>query len=149
MITEHTTIPTDFATLVDKAKEMTRNSYAPYSNFRVGAAVLMSDGSVITGANQENAAYGDSICAERVALLFATANYPELKPVALAIAAYSNGKFTEDYISPCGSCRQVISEMENRFTCSIKIIMYGTSKSCIVDTIKDLLPLTFGENTLK
>lgn len=148
MVTKYTTVPKDYESLVNMAKDMTKKSYAPYSAFHVGAAVLMSDGSVVTGCNQENAAYGESVCAERVAILYAAANYPHLKPMAIAIAAYSNGSFTEQCVTPCGSCRQVLSEMENRFKSPIKVVMYGVNVVCIADSVADLLPLTFCASSL-
>lgn len=148
MITKFKQTPTEFASLVERAKEMTKKSYAPYSHFQVGAAVLLSDGIIITGANQENAAYGDSICAERVALLYATANYPDVAPVAIAIAAYTNGRFTSECVTPCGSCCQVLSEMRKRFGSEIKIVMYGTEEVIVASQVQDLLPLQFNSSIL-
>lgn len=148
MITKFKQTPAEFIALVERAKEMTKKSYAPYSHFQVGAAVLLSDGIIITGANQENAAYGDSICAERVALLYATANHPDAAPVAIAIAAYTNGRFTSECVTPCGSCCQVLSEMQKRFGSEIKIIMYGTEEVCVASQVQDLLPLQFNSSIL-
>lgn len=143
MIGKFKQTPSEFETLVIRAKEMTSKSYAPYSHFNVGAAVLLSDGTIVTGANQENAAYGACVCAERVALLYATANYPELYPVAIAIAAFSNGAFTRESVKPCGECRQVIAEMQQRFKHNIKVVMYGLDEVLVADGAQDLLPLTF------
>lgn len=148
MITKFKQTPTEFTSLVERAKEMTKKSYAPYSHFNVGAAVLLSDGVIITGANQENAAYGDSICAERVALLYATANHPDVAPVAIAIAAHTNDKFTNECVTPCGSCCQVLAEMQKRFGSEIKIVMYGTKEVLVASHVQDLLPLQFNSSIL-
>ena len=98
--------------LINAAKHATEKSYAPYSNFKVGAALLLENGEIITGNNQENAAYPSGLCAERVATFYANSVYPNEKVVAIAIAAWSNGKFTDDVITPCGGCRQVLLETE-------------------------------------
>lgn len=143
MIEKCKNTPAKYLSLVEKAKQMTLKSYAPYSHFNVGAAVLLSNGETVTGANQENAAYGECICAERVALLYATANYPDAKPVAIAIAAQTNGSFTDKCVKPCGSCCQVMAEMQNRFGQNIEIVMYGESEVWIASSVQDLLPLTF------
>ncbi len=149
MIHNYQDVPEKHQVLVDSAKSMTGKSYAPYSKFNVGAAVLLSDGTIVTGSNQENAAYGESVCAERVALLYATANHHDKKPVAIAIAAYSNGTFTKNCVTPCGSCRQVLAEMEKRFNCKIEIIMYGIQQVSIADSVMDLLPMRFADTQLK
>ena len=129
--------------LVEKAKSAALKAYAPYSNFRVGAAVLMSDGQIYTASNQENAAFGESICAERVTLLYATANNPDVAPKAMAIAAFKNGNFTEQIISPCGACRQVLAETEKRYNSPIELILYSTNESVIISSAADLLQLSF------
>lgn len=149
MIHNHPDVPEKYKELVDLAKSMTNKSYAPYSNFNVGAAVLLSDGTIVAGSNQENAAYGECVCAERVALLYATANHPDKKPVALAVAASSNGKILENCVTPCGSCRQVLLEMEKRFGDNIAIIMYGSTQVLTADSAKDLLPLEFTGTQIK
>lgn len=134
--------------LVDKAKEATNNSYAKYSNFHVGAALVLNNGKVVIGANQENAAYPVTLCAERTAIFAAQANYPDQPVKALAIAARNNNGFLDDPISPCGSCRQVILEVEERYKQPIKIYLYGKKGVFVVDSIKDLLPLSFVEDCL-
>ncbi len=149
MIRNYANIPEKYKSLVESAKKMTEKSYAPYSGFNVGAAVLLSDGTIITGANQENAAYGECICAERVAMLYATANNPDVKPIALAVAAYTNGSFTKNCVTPCGSCRQVLAEMEKRFNTNIEIVMYGADHVCIADSAADLLPMEFNDAQIK
>lgn len=135
--------------LIEEAKLSAKRAYAPYSHFQVGAAVLLSNGEVITGNNQENAAYPSGLCAERVAMLAANAQYPETAIEAIAIAAYTEGKYTETPCYPCGACRQTLLEVENRFEKPFKVVMYGTSKICEVASITDLLPLSFGKDALK
>ena len=134
--------------LIEGAKQATKNAYARYSNFKVGAALLLENGEIITGNNQENAAYPSGLCAERTAVFFANANYPDRKIVALAVAACSNGKFTKEVITPCGACRQVLLEVETRYKNPMKILMYSEDEIYVVDSIKDLLPLSFGDAML-
>lgn len=135
--------------LIDAAKNATQKAYAPYSQFRVGAAVLLENGEVIAGNNQENAAYPSGLCAERTALFFANASRPDQKVVAIAIAAWHNGQFTRDVITPCGACRQVLLEVENRFHSSVKILMYSEDGIYATSSAKELLPLSFGDEMLK
>lgn len=134
--------------LIEEAKKAVFNAYAPYSGFHVGAAVLLEDGSIITGNNQENAAYPSGLCAERTALFYTNAHHPNVAITAIAIAAYNKGRFTEDVCTPCGSCRQVLVEIENRFGKPVQIIMYGEKHIYEVDSIRDLLPLGFGKESL-
>jgi cytidine deaminase len=135
--------------LVKKAMEATDNSYSPYSHFRVGAAIRLNDGMEIIGANQENAAYPVTLCAERTAIFAAQAQYPEKSVVALAIAARNENGFTEDPVTPCGSCRQVILEVEQRYGKPMKIYLYGTKGVYVVETIRDLLPLCFVDESMR
>jgi cytidine deaminase len=129
--------------LVDAAKDAATVAYAPYSGFQVGAAVLLEDGTIVVGNNQENLAYPSGICAERVAMFSANANYPQSAPMMLAIAGYSEGEFTEYFTAPCGACRQVLLETENRYEKPIQLLLYGRREICIVDRVADLLPLAF------
>lgn len=136
--------------LIEAAKCATKRSYAPYSHFYVGAAVLLADGTIITGTNQENAAYPSSMCAERTALFYAGSSYPNLAVNAIAIAAQSNGTFTTNPISPCGACRQVMLETEQRFGTPIRIILYGSETICVIEGgVRELLPLMFDASMLK
>ena len=135
--------------LIEAAKQATKNAYARYSNFKVGAALLLENGEVITGNNQENAAYPSGTCAERTAVFFANANYPDQTIIAIAVAAYHNGGFTQDVVTPCGSCRQVLLEAENRYNTPVKILMYSDNKVYVANSIKSLLPLSFGDEMLK
>jgi len=134
--------------LVRKAMQATDNSYSPYSKFRVGAALRLADGTEIIGANQENAAFPVTLCAERTAIFAAQAQYPAQPIVALAVAARNENGFTEDPVTPCGSCRQVILEIEQRYNQSVKIYLYGTRGVYVINTVRDLLPLCFVEESM-
>jgi cytidine deaminase len=134
--------------LIETAKEATTRSYAPYSKFHVGAALLLENGEIVAGSNQENAAYPTTLCAERTAIFYANSQYPDIPVKSIAIAAFANGDFTEESCAPCGSCRQVISEVENRFGKPVSVIMYGKKHIYEVSSIQDLLPLSFGKENL-
>ena len=130
--------------LVQKAQEATLRSYAPYSHFRVGASVQLEDGTIVTGTNQENAAYPSGLCAERTALFYANSQYPDQVVTALAIASRTeNGTLCQSTISPCGACRQVMVETEKRFGKPIRILLCGTEEVYIAESAQCLLPLSF------
>ncbi|MDR1225977.1 MAG: cytidine deaminase [Prevotellaceae bacterium] len=131
------------AMLVQRAKEMANNAYAPYSKFQVGAAVLLANGEVVTGANQENAAYPSGLCAERTALFYAGAKYPDVAVKTIAIAAQTDHKYCDQAVYPCGSCRQVMLETEKRGQQPIKVIMVGERAIEVVKDAASLLPLHF------
>ena len=133
----------DSRMLIEMAKEATENAWAPYSNFRVGAALLLENGQIITGNNQENVAFPSSLCAERVALFYAGSQYPGIPVHKIAVAAYADGKFVENPVYPCGDCRQVLLEHENRVNHPVEIIMYGTNEIKVLSSVSDLLPLPF------
>lgn len=133
--------------LVRAALKATEHSYAPYSKFHVGAAVLLADGTIVTGSNQENAAYPSGLCAERVALFHAGHQYPDIPVVALAIAAATGGKQVES-ISPCGACRQVLLETEQRYGRPVKVLLCGTKEVMVAESAASLLPLCFGKESL-
>lgn len=135
--------------LLSSAREAAMNAYAPYSGFRVGAALRLSSGRIVKGTNIENAAFPSGICAERSAIANAAISFPDDKPVSLAIVAYAGDKLTEDPVPPCGSCRQVIAEEEYRHSTNIRIILGGKNKTIIIDKGADLLPLQFSVNNLK
>ena len=136
--------------LIDAAKAATQRSYAPYSHFHVGAAALLADGTVITGTNQENAAYPSGLCAERTTLFYAGSAHPDKPVVALAIAAYTDGAFTSTPIAPCGACRQVLLETEQRHHQSIRTLLYGTEGIYLIEGgTRELLPLTFDASFLE
>ncbi len=134
--------------LVEVAKKKTQDAYCPYSNYHVGAAALLADGQVITGSNQENAAYPSGLCAERTTLFSANSNNPQTPVVALAIACYTNGHFTETPASPCGACRQVMLETECRFGVPMKVLLYGDKECYVFESAKDLLPVCFTNENL-
>lgn len=131
--------------LVDKAKAMTQNSYVPYSHFHVGAALLLSNGKIVGGSNQENAAFPSGTCAERTTIFYAHSKYPEAKFQKLAIAAWQAGDFTANPTPPCGACRQAILEYEKLAGHPIKILLYGRDKVYVINGIRELLPLQFDE----
>lgn len=135
--------------LVKLAMKATNNSYAPYSKFNVGAALLLEDGTEIIGANQENAAYPVAMCAERSAIFNAQSNHPEQPIIAIAIAAKTVDGFVSEPVSPCGVCRQAILEMEQRYHRNIRIYLYGTRGIYVIETIKDLLPLCFTDDSMR
>lgn len=132
--------------LVRQAIEATSRSYAPYSHFNVGAALLLQNGETFIGCNQENAAFPAGLCAERSAIFAAGAQYPDQPVVMLAIAARNpQGELQEEPVSPCGMCRQVLIETETRFRQPVRILLYGSRHIYIVDGIKQLMPLSFTE----
>ena len=136
------------AYLVAKAREVANNAWAPYSNFFVGAAAELKNGKIVTGNNQENAAYPSGLCAERVALFAANANYPNSPVVTLAITAMNKNGLVKDPVRPCGSCRQAILESEIRFEQPVRLILDGAKCIYIIEGIKNLLPLSFGKDQL-
>lgn len=136
--------------LIDAAKLATERSYAPYSHFHVGAAVLLADGNIVTGTNQENAAYPSGLCAERTTLFYASSAHPNTAVVTLAIAAYTDGAFTRTPIAPCGACRQVMLEVENRHQHPIRTLLYGTEGIYLIEGgTRELLPLTFDASSME
>lgn len=135
--------------LVEEAKKMTAQSYCPYSKFHVGAAARLQDGTIIRGANQENAAYPSGLCAERTTLFAANANYPNIPVQSLAIACFTKGQFTREPGAPCGACRQVMIETEHRYGQDMEVILYGEDFCYVTDSAKSLLPLIFVSENLK
>lgn len=134
--------------LISKAIEMTKRSYSKYSHFNVGAAVLLENGEILGGCNQENAAFGVTICAERTALFAAGAQYPETPVAAIAIAASNNQGLLSTPVTPCGTCRQAMIETETRFGKKLRILLYGTSCVYVIDGIAELMPLSFSDSQL-
>ena len=136
--------------VVDAARAATANSYAVYSNFSVGAAVRLGNGTVVSGSNQENAAYPSGLCAERTTLFWANSQYPKEPVEVLAIAARSAQGELEFPITPCGACRQVMLETEKRFGNKMKIILYGTRQCYVIDDgVRVLMPLSFDSDSLE
>ncbi|MBE6232017.1 MAG: cytidine deaminase [Bacteroidales bacterium] len=125
------------------AIEATASSYAPYSGFNVGAAVMFSDGEIIKGSNQENAAYPSGLCAERTALFYASAAHPDKTMTAIAIAASQNGQLCSTPATPCGACRQVMAQYQFKSGVPMKVLLVGASQIWVFDKVDDLLPLIF------
>jgi cytidine deaminase len=142
-------LDSDDIELVEAARESALKAYAPYSKFRVGAALRLESGFVVMGANIENAAFPSGICAERSALANSISNYPLDKPISLAIAAMTEEGLTDDSPSPCGNCRQVIAEEELRTGNKIRSILSGKNKIQVIEGIGSLLPMQFNRNNLK
>lgn len=142
-------LPIDVQNLMEQAVAMRKKAYAPYSKFRVGAALLLDNGKVVLGSNQENAAYPSGLCAERVAVFQAGAIYPDAKIVIMAITAASDTNTTTAPIPPCGSCRQSIAEYEIKQDFPIEIYFMGEvgtiHKSA---SLKNLLPFMFDKKFL-
>lgn len=134
--------------LIEKAKEATYRSYTPYSKFNVGAAALLQNGIIVTGSNQENAAYPSGTCAERTALFYAGANFPQAKVKKIAIIASHNGDFTKKVCSPCGACRQVMLESQYRAGEPIEVLLCSKDEIYIFDSVDALLPLGFDYSDL-
>lgn len=135
--------------LLQKAQNALAKAYAPYSEFLVGAAVLLDNGEMLSGANQENAAYPACICAERTVLSAAASIYPKVKPLMLAIVVKNIHKEQGSPAAPCGECRQFIFELEHRFQSEIPILMKAQSEKVYkVASASQLLPLAFTKNDL-
>ncbi len=143
-------LPEDEQSLISLAREASENAYAPYSGFRVGAAVLLADGTLVKGNNQENVAYPSGLCAERTALFWAGANYPGVAVKKLAIYAYSLDFEVVDPVYPCGACRQVMSEYERLSSGPIRILMSAAGgKVHAVNGLINILPVAFNADNLK
>ncbi len=136
-------LPESEKDLLKKATEAISSSYAPYSNFNVGAAVRMGNGEIVTGSNQENAASPSGLCAERVALFAAHHLYPSEPVKAIAIAGSQNGRLTDEFTYPCAACIQVMVESQKRGGTPIKIIVGSASKVQVIGSVDGLLPFSF------
>ncbi|HEY3390109.1 MAG TPA: cytidine deaminase, partial [Prolixibacteraceae bacterium] len=121
--------------LITKAREAAKNAYAPYSGFRVGAAVLLGNGIIVTGNNQENAAYPSGLCAERTALFYASAQYPKVPVLSIAVSTLNGTATPSDIAKPCGACRQVMAEYEDLAGKPIRIILDSTDKILVTNGI--------------
>jgi cytidine deaminase len=139
----------DDRALIDAAKAATRTSYVPYSHFAVGAAARLADGTIVCGSNQENAAYPSGLCAERTTLFYANAQHPTLAVDTLAVAARTEKDFLAAPIPPCGACRQVMLEVENRFREPLRVLLYGRDGIYEIARASDLLPLSFGSESME
>ncbi|RZJ60701.1 MAG: cytidine deaminase [Flavobacterium sp.] len=142
-------LPADVKALMEKAIAVRKTAYAPYSRFRVGAALLLDNNEIVTGSNQENAAYPSGLCAERVTVFAAGAVYPDAKMLKLAISAAADEKVVSEPIPPCGSCRQAIAEYEMKQDTPIEIYFMGEAGQIYKsESLKNLLPFTFDRNFL-
>jgi cytidine deaminase len=138
--------PASFQSLLNSAKQAMSAAYAPYSKFRVGAAVLLQDGTIVLGSNQENASFPEGLCAERVALYAAGAQYPGNPPIAIAVVA---DKLDQGWISPCGGCRQVMLEMEQRAGMALQVILTNKmGQMALIPSAATLLPWCFDGHLL-
>ena len=135
--------------LMKTAMEATARSYAPYSHFSVGAAALLNNGTIVTGTNQENAAYPSGLCAERTTLFYANSQYPDQAVETLAIAARNERDFLDDPIPPCGACRQVMLETEKRFKHPMRILLFGKKGIYEMKNVGALLPLSFDASSME
>lgn len=136
-------LPDNYKLLAEEAKKSCSKAYAPYSGFRVGAAVLLDSGRIVTGNNQENGAYTAGMCAERTAINYAASQSPDDFPAIIAIVAYHCNALTAMPCTPCGECRQVMKEMEKRWGKKIRIVMVGAQEVWVCNGINTLLPLAF------
>ena len=142
-------LPKDVQTLMTEAVEVRKKAYAPYSNFRVGTALLLDNGKIVLGSNQENAAFPSGLCAERVAIYYAGSVYPEAKIIKMAISAASDTNTTDAPIPPCGACRQSIAEYEFKQEIPIEIYFMGEIGAIYKsDSLKNLLPFAFDKKFL-
>ena len=135
--------------LLSVAMAAAKRAYAPYSKFRVGAAALLDNGQIVPGCNQENAAYPSGLCAERVAVFYANAQYPDAKVEQLMIYAETDAGPVVSPITPCGACRQVLMEKEREQRSPIKVTLAGREKAYMLRDIASLLPLSFISDSLK
>lgn len=139
----------DIQELMHKAFEARDSAYAPYSNFNVGAAILLDNGEIISGSNQENASYPSGLCAERTAIYYAGAKYPKAKMLKMALSASSQNQVTSKPIPPCGACRQAIAEYEIKQDLPIEIYFMGAEgKVAKSKSLANLLPLIFESSVL-
>ena len=130
--------------LVTLARVASQRAYAPYSKFQVGAAILLSNGEIVTGSNQENAAFPSGTCAERTAAFWAHSQYPKAAFKAIAVAAFNtSGREIEEPVAPCGACRQVLLEFEKLAGDNVKVLLVGHNKIYVIDSVKSLLPFAF------
>lgn len=142
-------LPKDIQNLMEQSVSARNNAYAPYSKFNVGAAILLDNDEVITGSNQENASYPSGLCAERTAIYYAGAKFPEAKLLKMALTASSQNQITDKPIPPCGACRQAIAEYEVKQNAPIEIYFMGAEGKVVKSkSLVNLLPLVFDSSVL-
>ena len=136
--------------LIVNAKKAFESAYAPYSGFMVGASILLENGEIINGSNQENVAYPSGLCAERVAMFYVGARFPDVKINTIAVSVYSKDFEINDVISPCGACRQVMAEYEEKQQKPIRVILHSPNEEVLIaNKVQDLLPFMFKSPHLK
>ena len=136
--------------LITNAKESLSTAYAPYSGFLVGASILLENGKMVNGSNQENVAFPSGLCAERVAIFYAGAKFPDVKMKSIAVSVFSKSFDVNEIISPCGACRQVMAEYEDKQQNPIKVLLHSPNDQVlIVNKVQDLLPFMFKSPHLK
>tara|TARA_B100001758_G_C18394574_1_gene605079 strand:- start:692 stop:1180 length:489 start_codon:yes stop_codon:yes gene_type:complete len=136
--------------LIVNAKKAFESAYAPYSGFMVGASILLENGEIINGSNQENVAYPSGLCAERVAMFYVGARFPDVKINTIAVSVYSKDFEINDVISPCGACRQVMAEYEEKQQKPIRVILHSPNEEVLIaNRVQDLLPFMFKSPHLK
>lgn len=136
-------LPQQWQSLLQKAVEATKRSYAPFSAFKVGAAILLDNGEVVCGSNQENAAYPSGLCAERTACYYAGATWPGARMLAIAVAASQDGELTATPTYPCGACRQALVQYEKEGGVPMKVIVGSAGRVEVFASVRDLLPFVF------
>ena len=137
-------------TLIKNAKDSFNNGYAPYSGFLVGASILLENGEIINGSNQENVAYPSGLCAERVALFYAGSKFPKIAIKTIAVSALSKSFKINDTVSPCGACRQVMAEYQQKQNSEIRILLHSSNDDILIaNSVQDLLPFMFTSPLLK
>lgn len=129
--------------LASEAIAAMNSAYAPYSHFHVGAAVRMSNGQIVRGANQENAAFPSGLCAERTAMFAASVKYPDKDMCSIALAGGVHGRLTEQPATPCGACRQVMAQYQTKAGKPMTVIMIGAARIWKFACVDDILPLIF------
>lgn len=144
-----THLPEKDNVLIMKARDAVKNAYAPYSGFRVGAAVQLGNGVIVTGNNQENAAYPSGLCAERTALFYASSQYPNIPIIAIAISTLNGTATPPDIAKPCGACRQVMAEYEDIAGKPLRIMLDSFDRVLVLNGIDSLLPLRFKKEDVK
>jgi len=141
-------LPDEFRLLILSARKASEDAWAPYSGFKVGAAVKLLSGLVLTGNNQENAAYPAGLCAERTVLFYASANYPDDPVIAIAVTAQNAAGFLAEPVKPCGGCRQALLEVETRYNRPVTIVLDGQQSIYMLEGVESLLPLNFSGGSL-
>lgn len=141
-------LPEEWKTLVLRARDASGNAWAPYSGFKVGAAVKLASGQIVIGNNQENAAYPAGLCAERTALFYANANYPDDPVETIAVTAQNSNGWMAEPVKPCGGCRQALLEVETRYNRPVTIVLDGQKSIIVLDGVDSLLPLNFKRSSL-